>query len=516
MAPAIDLNSGHLGHLTPVQNKKLLELWTVLLTSAANILSSVYDVPIPEGTPSKLFETLNNINEPTVEAIIGALKGEATNGQTSNGTAPTQSNGHTNGETTTEGGAENPEQKSLDKVDSLMNKDAKQTIISEIANRKVTAGHFSSLFAQLRKLGVQEEEIKSMEKILSGMTPQDMVFIMLKMIKQEHPDSLLLRFLRARKWDVGKAFAMMASNILWRKESGVDEEVLPRGEEFALKQSLSATATPKDRKDGADFINQLKSGKSYLHGFDRDGRPVNYVRVKIHKPGAQSEEALERYIIHVIESTRLTVAHPIETGTIVFDLTGFSLSNMDFPPVKFILKCFEANYPESLGQLLIHNAPWIFSGIWKLIHGWMDPVVASKVHFTRSIADLDKFIPRNQIPKEFGGDENWTYEYVEPAENENAVMDDTETRDAIMYDRVMIGIRVLAATAAWVSASSASNGKEEGSKVEELASRREAVIDEFKDNYWKLDPYIRARALIDRTGMLAPGGVLKRDAVAAS
>jgi hypothetical protein len=30
--------------------------------------------------------------------------------------------------------------------------------------------------------------------------------------------------------------------------------------------------------------------------------------------------------------------------------------------VKFILKCFEANYPESLGILLIHNAPWIFSG----------------------------------------------------------------------------------------------------------------------------------------------------------
>lgn len=30
--------------------------------------------------------------------------------------------------------------------------------------------------------------------------------------------------------------------------------------------------------------------------------------------------------------------------------------------MKFILKCFEANYPESLGILLIHNAPWIFSG----------------------------------------------------------------------------------------------------------------------------------------------------------
>lgn len=70
--------------------------------------------------------------------------------------------------------------------------------------------------------------------------------------------------------------------------------------------------------------------------------------------------------------------------TIIFDMKDFSLSNMvgmivlfvpeiekliliqDFPPVKFIIKCFEANYPESLGLLLIHNAPWVFAS-WFLL-----------------------------------------------------------------------------------------------------------------------------------------------------
>ena len=49
----------------------------------------------------------------------------------------------------------------------------------------------------------------------------------------------------------------------------------------------------------------------------------------------------------------------------------------------------------------------------------MDPVVASKVHFTRSVNDLDKFIPRDQIPRELAGDEDWEYKYIEPEENEN-------------------------------------------------------------------------------------------------
>lgn len=314
MSPTSQPISGHLGNLTPDQEAKVIEFWIIILTSVANVLSAVYEVPIPKGSSSKLFAALDKISEPTVEAIISALKGQGADGETSNGTAPAEAGGETNGEATAKNETDNKEQKSLDKVDSLMNENAKETIISEMANRKVTPAHFSSIFSQLRELGVQDAEIKSMENILSTLTPQEMCFAILKMIKQENPDSLLLRFLRARKWDVGKAFSMMASNILWRKEMEVDEEILPRGEEYALEQSRNPKATPKEKKQSADFTNQLKTGKSFLHSFDRDGRPVIYVRVKIHKPGAQSEEALERYIVHCIESVRLIVAPPVETG----------------------------------------------------------------------------------------------------------------------------------------------------------------------------------------------------------
>ncbi|OKO94484.1 CRAL-TRIO domain-containing protein C3H8.02 [Penicillium subrubescens] len=181
---------------------------------------------------------------------------------------------------------------------------------------------------------------------------------------------------------------------------------------------------------------------------------------------------------------------------------------MEYQPVKFIIKCFEANYPESLGQLLIHNAPWIFSGIWRLIHGWMDPVVASKVHFTRSVNDLDKYISRDQIPRELAGDEDWQYEYIQPEDKENEIMQDTAKRDSLMYERMMIGLRMFAATAAWISATDYSKGEEDKGKVEELKARRNGIIEEFRRNYWKLDPYIRARALIDRAGVLKGDGTV--------
>ena len=30
--------------------------------------------------------------------------------------------------------------------------------------------------------------------------------------------------------------------------------------------------------------------------------------------------------------------------------------------MKFVINSFQENYPESLGLMLIYNAPWIFSG----------------------------------------------------------------------------------------------------------------------------------------------------------
>lgn len=138
----------------------------------------------------------------------------------------------------------------------------------------------------------------------------------------------------------------------------------------------------------------------------------------------------------------------------------------------------------------------------------MDPVVASKVHFTRSVADLDKFISRDQIPRELAGDEDWEYKYIEPAENENETMEDTATRDSLMYERMMIGLRMFAATAAWISATSFSQTTPDTAAVDELKARRDGIVEDFRQNYWKLDPFIRARAIIDRTGVLKSDGTV--------
>lgn len=163
-----------------------------------------------------------------------------------------------------------------------------------------------------------------------------------------------------------------------------------------------------------------------------------------------------------------------------------------------MIKCFEANYPESLGVVLVHKAPWVFQGVWKIIKGWLDPVVASKVHFTNSPAEMEAYVPSSQIIKELAGGEDWTYKYVEPVEGENDLMKDTATRDGLLDARALVVKEYEKATVEWIHSAAGADVK----------TKRNELANQLREGYWVLDPYLRARSVYDRVGMIEKGGKL--------
>jgi len=137
---------------------------------------------------------------------------------------------------------------------------------------------------------------------------------------------------------------------------------------------------------------------------------------------------------------------------------------------------------------------FLIIGIWAIIKNWLDPVVASKIHFTRSAADLEKFIPRDRIVKELEGDEPFEWKYIEPVAGENDLMKDTATRDKIQAERDAMVQRFEESTTKWIAG-------EEGAGKE-----RDEIAKELNENYWRLDPYVRARTVYDRVGAIGPRG----------
>jgi hypothetical protein len=133
-----------------------------------------------------------------------------------------------------------------------------------------------------------------------------------------------------------------------------------------------------------------------------------------------------------------------------------------------------------------------------IIKGWLDPVVASKIKFTKTTEELEQFIPRSQIIKELGGNEDWEYAYIEPAEGEDAALADTARLQCLQAERDGVVKQYEELTKAWIVADGEESGDKKG-KRNELAKKLES-------GYWAMDKHLRGRTFYDRTGVLGPDG----------
>lgn len=140
-------------------------------------------------------------------------------------------------------------------------------------------------------------------------------------------------------------------------------------------------------------------------------------------------------------------------------------------------------------------------GIWKIIRGWLDPVVAGKVHFTNNVKDMEQFIDKERIIKELDGDEDWVYHFTEPTPGEDDKMKDTATRDKLLAEREHLYREYETATGEWIL-------NPEGDKAQALKAKRDDIARRMREDYWRLDPYVRSRSLYDRIGILEADGTL--------
>ena len=170
-------------------------------------------------------------------------------------------------------------------------------------------------------------QTKEFYKLLESQSPEAIRTAFWSMVKHDDPDGLLLRFLRARKWNVQNALVMLISTMHWRMQGmHVDDDIIRRGEGGALEDS--ASSNPPTKKEGHDFLMQMRLGKSFLHGTDREGRPITFVRVKLHRQGEQSEASLERFTVYTIETARLLLSPSVDTAVSIGTWKRKSTSEM--------------------------------------------------------------------------------------------------------------------------------------------------------------------------------------------
>lgn len=100
----------------------------------------------------------------------------------------------------------------------------------------------------------------------------------------------------------------------------------------------------------------------------------------------------------------------IDTTVTILDLKGVSLFSLLGGKVKHFLNLTAGitskNYPETLGQMYILNAGYVFSTFWNVFKHTLDPVTIKKIHILSGDGkkELGQIIDIQKLPSFLGGE----------------------------------------------------------------------------------------------------------------
>ena len=225
-------------------------------------------------------------------------------------------------------------------------------------------------------------------------------------VRKDHliDEKKLLRFLKARNFDIDKAKEMFLKHLKWREGWDVDNILF---QEFPEREQL---------------LQYFPQG---YHMCDKQGRPI-YIQylggINIHKILSFTDEETivklfiqeyEKFQHYKLPACSEAQGKLIETSLNIMDVSGISLKILTKESQRIMKKVTgftQDNYPEMMGNTVIINAPYIFKVIFNIVKPMLSARTQSKITMvgTRYLDKLLEFADISCLPKRLGGTSEFT------------------------------------------------------------------------------------------------------------
>jgi hypothetical protein len=130
-----------------------------------------------------------------------------------------------------------------------------------------------------------------------------------------------------------------------------------------------------------EIKSQIKTGKAFFHGHDREGRPILIIRAANHIPSSDEEGKQKdlKFMFYMIElGMMLLPAPPNNQFVVLYDRINFSRRNFD-PSMLTSYSILGMYYPEMIHSVHILRANWLFTTLRAIAAQFLDPVFMQKL-----------------------------------------------------------------------------------------------------------------------------------------
>ncbi|XP_035292244.1 SEC14-like protein 2 [Anguilla anguilla] len=210
-------------------------------------------------------------------------------------------------------------------------------------------------------------------------------------------DQYLLRWLRARNFNLAKAEAMLRKHLEFRKH-------------------VKADTITTDWKLPEVIEKHLSGG---MCGYDREGSPIWYdVIGPVDPKGLMLSASKQDFVKSKVRDCEMLqkecdrqsekLGKNVESITMIYDLEGLGMKHLYKPAIETygeVLTMFEENYPEGLKRLFVIKAPKLFPVAYNLVKHFLSEVTRHKINVLGANWQevLQKYIEPEQLPAIYGG-----------------------------------------------------------------------------------------------------------------